>query len=73
MEKQAETNQQPTLWEVVKSVLASFFGVQSNKNRERDFEHGKPIHFIVVGFLLTVLFIFLIWGLVKLVLGLAVS
>ncbi len=69
MEKQAQPKQQPTLWEVIKSVLASFLGVQSNKNRERDFQHGKPMHFIVVGLMMTVIFILLIWGLVKLVLG----
>ncbi len=73
MEKQDQSKLQPTLWDVIKSVLASFFGVQSNKNRERDFQHGKPMHFIVVGLVLTLVFILLIWGLVKLVLGLAVS
>jgi len=31
------------------SILASFFGVQSDKNRKRDFEQGRPIHFIVAG------------------------
>ena len=35
-------------WSVVQSVLAAFIGVQSKANKERDFKHGKPIHFILV-------------------------
>ena len=66
------TQQQPPgLVEVIKSVLASFFGVQSSKRRERDFTHGKPIHYILVGLLATVLFILIIWSVVSLVLYLA--
>ena len=47
----------PTLIDVIKSVLASFFGVQSDKNRQRDFQHGNPAQFIIVGVVLTVLFV----------------
>ena len=61
-------DQQPTFWQVIISVLAAFFGVQSDKNRERDFKHGKPIHFIIAGLLLTLLFILVVWGVVKLTL-----
>jgi hypothetical protein len=57
--------------DVLKSVLAAFFGVQSGRNRERDFRHGKPIHFIFVGLLATVLFILTVYGVVRLVLYLA--
>jgi uncharacterized membrane protein YhdT len=60
--------EKPTFWQVIISVLAAFFGVQSDKNRERDFKHGKPIHFIVAGLLLTLVFILVVWGVVKLVL-----
>lgn len=45
---------------VLKSAVAAAFGVQSSKNRERDFKHGKPVHFIVAGILLTVAFLLLI-------------
>lgn len=55
--------------DVVKSVLASFIGVQSEANRQRDFTQGKPIHYIVAGLILTVVFVLLVWGLVKLVLS----
>ncbi|QMU60516.1 MAG: DUF2970 domain-containing protein [Gammaproteobacteria bacterium] len=47
----------PSFIDVVKSVLASFFGVQSDKNRKRDFQHGSPAQFIIVGLVLTILFI----------------
>ena len=65
------TNEKPTLFQVFKSVLASFFGVQSGKNRERDFQHGKPSQYIIVGLVLTVAFIVVIWLAVKLALNLA--
>ena len=55
------TDEKPTLLQVLKSVLASFFGVQSNNNRERDFQHGNPSHYLIVGLILTVAFIVAIW------------
>jgi hypothetical protein len=59
----------PSSIQIIISVLASFFGVQSSRNRERDFKHGKASHFVVAGLLLTLLFILTVWGVVKLVLG----
>ncbi len=58
----------PSIIEVIKSVLASFFGVQTDENRRRDFEKGKPVHFIVVGLILTILFIVIVISIVKFVL-----
>ena len=46
-----------TLWQTIASVGAAFFGVQSSKNRERDFKHGKAAHFIVIGLVATAVFI----------------
>lgn len=43
--------------ETLKSVGAAFFGVQSDKNRERDFTQGKFSHFVIAGILAVVLFI----------------
>mgnify|MGYP001817617346 CR=1 FL=1 len=72
MEPENKVDQQaPSLLSVVGSVLASMFGVQSNKKREQDFTHGKPSQYIIVGLLMTVVFILLIWGLVSLVMKLA--
>jgi hypothetical protein len=45
-----------TLWQVICSVFAAGFGVQSKENKERDFTRGKPLHFIVAGLLFTVIF-----------------
>ncbi len=42
---------------VVQSTLAAAIGVQSKKNRERDFEEGNAGTFIVAGVLFTVLFV----------------
>ncbi len=45
-------------WAVVKSVLSAMLGVQSAKNRERDFTQGKPHQYIIIGIIATLLFIF---------------
>lgn len=42
---------------VVQSTLAAAIGIQSKKNRERDFEEGNAGTFIVAGILFTVLFV----------------
>ena len=41
----------PGLLHVIKSVIAAGIGVQSNKNREIDFEHGSLSNYIIVGFI----------------------
>lgn len=40
-------------FQMVHSVAASFFGVQSSENRERDFKRGNARHFIAVAILMT--------------------
>ncbi len=47
----------PTLKQVIQSVLAAAIGVQSEENRQRDFEHGSLASYLVVGAIATVLFI----------------
>ncbi|WNB76284.1 DUF2970 domain-containing protein [Methylomonas koyamae] len=59
----------PSLLHVVKSVFAAAIGVQSNKNREIDFQHGSLPAYLVVGLIATVLFIFTIVGIVSAVIG----
>ncbi|MBR9812961.1 DUF2970 domain-containing protein [bacterium] len=61
----------PTFWQTAASVLAAFFGVQSRANRERDFTRGKPIHYIVLGLIATVLFVVILMVIVRLALGAA--
>ncbi|WP_017479946.1 DUF2970 domain-containing protein [Pseudomonas sp. PAMC 26793] len=64
-------NKPPTFWQMLHSVMAAAFGVQSGKNRARDFTHGKPSHFVALGILFTVFFALTLFGIVKLVLLLA--
>jgi hypothetical protein len=64
-------NNKPNLMQQVGSVLAAFFGVQSNKSRERDFTSGSASTFIVLGIVLTIVFILTVYGIVKLVTSLA--
>jgi hypothetical protein len=61
----------PSLLDVLGSVLASMFGVQSNRKREEDFAHGKPSQYIIIGLLVTVVFVLTVWGVVSLVMKLA--
>jgi len=61
----------PSLLRVLSSVLASMFGVQSSHKREADFAHGKASHFIIIGLVVTLIFILAVWGVVLLVMSVA--
>ena len=61
-------NKPPTFWQVLHSVMAAAFGVQSAKNRTRDFTHGKPAQFLLLGLLFTGVFALTLFAIVKLVL-----
>ncbi|PPE73260.1 hypothetical protein C3942_13370 [Solimonas fluminis] len=61
----------PTLMQTFASVAASFFGVQSSRNRERDFTRGNPWHFILLGFVMTGIVALIFYGAVRLALRLA--
>ena len=61
----SEENKGTGFWSVVQSVMAAGIGVQSRANKERDFKHGKPLHFIVGGLVGTVLFVIFVWLLVQ--------
>jgi hypothetical protein len=52
---------------IVRSTLAAAFGVQSQKNREQDFEDGNAGWFILAGIIFTVIFIFTVLTVVNLV------
>ena len=64
-------NRNLTFWQLARSTLAAFIGVQSNANRERDFSRGKMSHFIWMGLLFGLLFVLTLVGVVQLVLHLA--
>jgi hypothetical protein len=57
----------PGLRALLQSVFAAALGVQSSKNRERDFTGGKASHFIVAGIVFTFLFIATVATVVNLV------
>ncbi len=54
--------------QLIQSVFAASMGVQSNKNRERDFKKGSAKAFIIAGIIGTILFVLTIFTIVKLVL-----
>ncbi|MFT5221165.1 MAG: hypothetical protein ACI9LO_002198 [Planctomycetota bacterium] len=57
-----------TFFQLMKSTMSAFIGVQSNANRERDFKHGKISHFIGIGLLFGLIFVLTLIGVVQLVL-----
>ncbi len=71
MESGKQEGRAPSLLSVLGSVLASMFGVQSSRKREADFTHGKPSQYVIIGLLVTVLFVLTVWGVVSLVMKLA--
>jgi len=54
-------------YRVIQSTLAAAIGVQSKKNRERDFEEGNAGTFIAAGIIFTALFIATVMAVVQLV------
>ena len=54
---------------IIQSTLAAAIGVQSKKNRERDFEEGNAGAFIAAGIISTALFIATVLGVVQWVLA----
>jgi hypothetical protein len=54
--------------QVISSVFAAGLGVQSSRNRERDFKQGRAGVFIAAGIIFTLLFIGLVFAVVQLVL-----
>lgn len=54
---------------IIKSTLAAAIGVQSKRNRERDFEEGNAGTFIAAGIIFTALFIATVMTVVQLVLA----
>ncbi|MEM8661761.1 MAG: DUF2970 domain-containing protein [Pseudomonadota bacterium] len=55
--------------QILGSVLAAGLGVQSSKNRERDFKQGKAGVFIAAGIVFTLVFIGAVYTVVQIVLA----
>lgn len=70
--RQTQEQEAPlTFWQVLGSTLAAAFGVQSSKNRKRDFTRGSAGQFILMGIGFTVVFVLIMIGVVRLVLSLS--
>ena len=66
-----QSSKQPGLLDVTKSVLWALLGVQSSKNYQRDFTHGKPSQYIIIGLVGVAIFIAVVISVVMLVMKLA--
>ena len=55
--------------QIAGSAVAAAFGVQSSRNRERDFSRGKISHFVVAGVVFTAAFVLIMILVVNLVIG----
>lgn len=66
-----DPNKAPILtWsQILRSSLAAGLGVQSSRNRERDFADGSPRRFIVMGVVLTMLFIASLVTVIRIITG----
>jgi len=58
-----------SIFHIIRSVLAAFIGVQSDKNRQADFEQGSLKNFIIAGLIFTVIFVLTIIYVVSKVTG----
>jgi hypothetical protein len=61
-------DEKPGFFSLAFSLLSAAFGVQSSRNRERDFKQGKAIHFIAGGIIFAAVFVVVIVLLVRLIL-----
>ena len=68
-ESNPEESKGLSFWQVLSSTAAAAFGVQSQKNRERDFTQGKASHFIYMGIGFTVVFVLIMVAIVSIVLN----
>jgi len=66
-DKSDQPSAKPRLAQVVMSILGAAFGVQSEKTRQRDFQHGKPLLYIVGGLAFTTVFILVLVTIVSMV------
>lgn len=63
MTENKQKTQQPeklSLLQIMTSALAAMFGVQSKRTLERDLRSGEILKFILVGVILTALFVILL-------------
>ncbi len=47
----------PNLKQIFKAVAGAFIGVQSEQQRQQDFNSQSPLPYIIVGIVMTILFV----------------
>lgn len=55
--QQGQKPRKPTVWQVVRSVMAGALGVQARHRQEEDFSSHSPLPFIIGGLIFTAFFI----------------
>lgn len=71
-QQQKNDNNQPSqvsTWDVIVSVFRAWFGVQTEKNRKRDFSTNDPTPFIIAGVIFALVMIVGVMIAVKLALS----
>jgi len=69
VDQSEDSEERVSLFQVIGSVFAAGLGVQSSKNRERDFKQGRFGVFVAAGIVFTLLFMGTLYGVVQLVLS----
>ena len=59
----------PKIGDLIKSVLAGLFGVQSEESRKRDFKQSSITPYLVVGTIMIGIMIFTLLGIISLVIA----
>ena len=62
-------DRKPSLLTMIGSALSAAFGVQSEEKRLRDFQHGSPMSFILVGLVVAAALVMGLYLIVRLVLS----
>ncbi len=70
-EENSQSSDRQSLGSVIRSVLASMFGVQSSGKHAEDFSKGSVFTYVAVGLAATLLFVLTVWSIVKLVVSAA--
>ena len=64
-----DNKQKPGPLQVIGSVISAAFGVQSSRNRERDFTHGRFRNYAITAIIFVGVFIATVFSIVKMVLS----
>ncbi len=57
MNSSQKNQDKPGLFRVALSIIAALFGVQTERNRQRDFGSGNPATYITIGIIFIALFV----------------